>query len=418
MSWVISCYRKYVTDIDQLLLSSSIETEDEIRKIRLMYICALVGIFFLCLLGTISLLQGNLVIATLDFLVALFLGILFVLLRIKKYVSFCLYTGIAVTYILFLFFFVSGGVAGNAFLWSYLLPLFTFFLLGARKGFLVSGSYFMLCLSFMVFDLSSPLINIYTKELALRFISSFATVILFTLIYEKFREGSQLAFMESRNNLERKVDERTRELLNEIQRREAKEQELRTSQNELRNHQLMLEKEVEARTIEFLKAKESAEAANQAKSEFLANMSHEIRTPMNGVLGMTELLQSTLLTREQQHFAQVIQTSGESLLAIINDILDFSKIEAGRLELETISFDIQLLMEDVAHMLASKAHSKGLELIVLVPDEAHHTLNGDPTRLRQVFTNLIGNAIKFTDRGEIVVKASTIRKEGGAKISP
>ncbi len=238
------------------------------------------------------------------------------------------------------------------------------------------------------------------------------------LIVEQLRDITDRKLAEEKlrqtnEDLEQHVRDRTDELSrknvmlsNEVIHRKKIEAELREAKNETER----INQELKRAILRANQMAEQAEQANIAKSEFLANMSHEIRTPLNGIIGMTDLMCDARLTDEHQEYVDIIYGSGQTLLTIINDILDFSKIEAGKLDLESIDFDLRLALENIIDLLAMKAQAKGVELSFIIDPDVPSLLKGDPGRLRQIISNLGSNAVKFTERGEVVIHIS-ISKE-------
>ena len=217
------------------------------------------------------------------------------------------------------------------------------------------------------------------------------------------------ALLEDVNGMQGRLADSYRQLEQALIQRERLNTELRALTEDL-------DRKVRDRTVELVAATRIAEEANQAKSEFLANMSHEIRTPLNGIIGMTELALDTALSLEQREYLAMVKSSADALLSILNDILDFSKIEMRKLELEQIPFSIRDHLADLLKPLALRAEQKDLEVVCHVLPDVPNIAVGDPGRLRQVIVNLVGNAIKFTERGQILVQVETMSKTAGGMV--
>ncbi len=344
--------------------------EDHLRRRRRKVIKFIlyVAVGYLVFMGAYNSYCGDRFLATIDFgfgtvLVGLLLGLRSGL--DERIVSYIGLTGVSVFFTCLVFW---GGANGTGIIWLCSFPLVAVFFLGARLGAILAVALLAVNIIGAAWLDSPGAVVPHASPVLLRLALVYGALLAFGCMFEV-----------GRDHFERQLEGRNQELAQKVS-------ELEQAQRSLAS------------------AKRAAELASEAKSTFLATMSHEIRTPMNGVVGMTELLLETPMTEEQKDFAQTIRNSSDSLLTIINDILDFSKVEAGKLRINEAPVDLAEVMDRVIDLLSARAYEKGLELALVVHPSTPRYVISDAGRLRQVLVNLLGNAVKFTDSGEVVAR--------------
>ncbi len=348
---------------------------DIVRKIKMINVISLVGIINLIPLGYSAFTKGNPWLGFFDCASALFLLANQVHLKTTGKHKWSIYSGVVCTSVLFFYLFYTGGADHPVHLWFYTFLLFSFFLLGSKKG--TAAIFLLLGLSMLALSLNEGFqsMAIYSVRFQIRFVASTMVLIIFAYFFESTRKAAQEELTVKNTELEQKI----------------------------------LEGKVTAKALK--QATKTAEAANRAKSEFLANMSHELRTPLNHIIGFTELVVDKnfgdLNETQEEYLTDALQGS-KHLLSLINDILDLSKVEAGKVELEPTDVELKILLKNSLVMIAEKAMKHNIKLSTNI-NGIPETITADERKLKQILYNLLSNAVKFTpDGGEVNLEARMV----------